>query len=71
MNQVTDHRGGPPATTGFRLDPENGKLMGVCSGLANQYGMDPLAWRLIFVIGTIAGVGLLIPVYFAIGLLAD
>ena len=70
MNQVTDHRGGTPAT-GFRLDPDNGKLMGVCAGLANSFGLDPLAWRLIFVIGTIAGVGLLIPVYLAIGLLAD
>ena len=70
MNQVTNHKGGTPAT-GFRLDQENGKVMGVCAGLANQFGMDPLAWRLIFVIGTIAGVGLLIPVYIAIGLLAD
>ena len=59
------------APTGFRLDPENGKLMGVCSGLSNTFGLDPLAWRLIFVIGAIAGVGLLIPIYFAIGLLAD
>jgi phage shock protein C len=56
---------------GFRLDQENGKMMGVCAGLANRFGMDPLAWRLIFVIGTIAFTGLLIPVYFAIGLLAD
>ena len=70
MNQVTNHKGGTPAT-GFRLDQESGKMMGVCAGLANRFGMDPLAWRLIFVIGTIAGVGLLIPVYFAIGLLAD
>jgi phage shock protein PspC (stress-responsive transcriptional regulator) len=70
VTQVTNHRGGT-ATTTFRLDQTNGKLMGVCSGLANRFGLDPLAWRLIFVIGTIAGVGLLIPVYLAIGLLAD
>jgi phage shock protein PspC (stress-responsive transcriptional regulator) len=70
MNQVTDHRGGTPAT-GFRLDPDNGKLMGVCAGLANRFGLDPLAWRLLFVIGTIAGFGLLIPIYIAIGVLAD
>ena len=56
---------------GFRLDPENGKAMGVCAGLANTFGLNPLAWRLIFVIGTIAGFGLLIPIYLAIGLLAD
>ncbi len=70
MNQVGNHNGGVPAK-GFRLDKDNGKLMGVCAGLANSFGLDPLTWRLIFVIGTIAGVGLLIPVYFAIGLLAD
>lgn len=57
--------------TGFRLDRENGKLMGVCSGLAQTFGLDPLAWRLLFVIGAIAGVGLLVPIYLAIGLLAD
>ena len=70
MNELRPHSG-TGAAVGFRLDKENGKVMGVCAGLANQFGMDPLAWRLIFVIGTIAGVGLLIPVYFAIGLLAD
>ncbi|MXO57977.1 PspC domain-containing protein [Altererythrobacter salegens] len=70
MSQVV-HNGGKTPSTGFRLDKDNGKLMGVCSGLANSFGMDPLAWRLIFVIGAIAGVGLLIPIYFAIGLLAD
>ena len=61
----------PPSRTRFYRDAVNGKVMGVCAGLANQFGLDPLAWRLLFVIGTIAGVGLLIPVYIAIGLLAD
>ena len=70
MNELQPHSGSGNKV-GFRLDQENGKMMGVCAGLANQFGMDPLAWRLIFVIGTIAGVGLLIPVYLAIGLLAD
>ena len=70
MNELRPHSGSG-TRVGFRLDQENGKMMGVCAGLANQFGLDPLAWRLIFVIGTIAGVGLLIPVYIAIGLLAD
>jgi len=69
VNELRPHSGG--ASVGFRLDQENGKVMGVCAGLANKFGLDPLAWRLLFVIGTIAGVGLLIPVYIAIGLLAD
>jgi phage shock protein C len=71
VNEIRPHSSGGAPAAGFRLDEENGKMMGVCAGLANHFGMDPLAWRLIFVIGTIAGVGLLIPVYFAIGLLAD
>ena len=70
MNDLQPHSAGG-TRVGFRLDQENGKVMGVCAGLANKFGLDPLAWRLLFVIGTIAGVGLLIPVYIAIGLLAD
>jgi phage shock protein C len=56
---------------GFRLDKRNGKLMGVCAGLAGYIGMSPLAWRLIFVAGTLIGFGSFILVYLAIGLLAD
>jgi phage shock protein PspC (stress-responsive transcriptional regulator) len=56
---------------GFRLDRQNGKLMGVCAGLADCVGMNPLAWRLIFVAGTLIGFGSFILIYLAIGLLAD
>jgi phage shock protein PspC (stress-responsive transcriptional regulator) len=62
-------RGGTPDA--FRLDRTNGKLMGVCAGLANRFGGDPLAWRLMFVLGTVFGFGSLVVVYLAIGLLAD
>ena len=55
----------------FRLDHANGKVMGVCAGLANRFGGDPLAWRLIFVLGTVFGFGSLVIVYLAIGLLAE
>jgi phage shock protein PspC (stress-responsive transcriptional regulator) len=57
--------------TGFHLDKVNGKAMGVCAGLANHFGGDPLAWRLVFVLGTVFGFGSLVIVYLAIGLLAD
>jgi phage shock protein PspC (stress-responsive transcriptional regulator) len=59
------------STSEFRLDKVNGKVMGVCAGLANRFGGDPLAWRLAFVLGTVCGFGSLIIVYIAIGLLAD
>jgi phage shock protein PspC (stress-responsive transcriptional regulator) len=64
-----DNPGG--TTPAFRLDKVNGQVMGVCAGLANRFGGDPLAWRLVFVLGTIFGVGSLVLVYLAIGLLAD
>lgn len=57
--------------TGFHLDKDNGKVMGVCAGLANHFGGDPLVWRMIFVLGTVFGFGSLVVVYLAIGLIAD
>ena len=65
----TDRQGRTPAS--FRLDKTNGKVMGVCAGLANRFGGDPLVWRLLFVLGTVFGFGSLVVVYLAIGLLAD
>ena len=70
MSTVPSNRqGGTPAA--FHLDKVNGKVMGVCAGLANHFGGDPLVWRLIFVLGTVFGFGSLVLVYLAIGLLAD
>ncbi|ANU08504.1 PspC domain-containing protein [Paraurantiacibacter namhicola] len=70
MNHVShDDRGGTP--TKFRLDKQDAKLMGVCSGLAKYFGMDPLVMRLIFGVGTLVGFGSFIIIYLAIGLLAD
>ena len=63
------HSGGTPS--GFRLDKDNGKVMGVCAGLANRFGGDPLVWRLAFVLGTVFGFGSFVLIYLAIGLLAD
>jgi len=57
--------------TEFHLDRVNGKAMGVCAGLANYFGGDPLVWRMAFVLGTVFGFGSLVIVYLAIGLLAD
>ena len=70
MNSLQNRNsGGTPA--GFHLDKQNGKLMGVCAGLADYLGMNPLAWRLVFVAGTLIGFGSFILIYLAIGLLAD
>lgn len=55
----------------LRLDQANGKLAGVCAGLANAFGMDALIVRLVFVLGTLLGFGSFILVYLLIWLLAE
>ncbi len=41
----------------------NRMLAGVCSGLANFFGIDPTVVRLIFVAGTLLGFGSFILIY--------
>ena len=60
-----------PARTGFRLDRTNGKIFGVCSGIANTIGVDPMIVRAVFAIGTIIGFGSFALIYLAIALIAD
>ncbi|WRK97218.1 PspC domain-containing protein [Altererythrobacter sp. H2] len=55
----------------FRLDKAQGKLWGVCGGIANYFGIDPMLVRIGFVAGTVIGFGSLILVYLAIALIAD
>ena len=61
---------GASKQNGFRLDRANGKLMGVCAGLGNSLGVDPVIVRIGFVLGTLCGAGVLVPIYLAIGLIA-
>ena len=70
MSNLTKNNAGPPSN-GFRLDKHNGKLFGVCSGLANWSGVDALIWRLGFVAAVILGVGFPVLIYLAIALIAD
>jgi phage shock protein PspC (stress-responsive transcriptional regulator) len=55
----------------FRLNRANGKFLGVCAGIADHFGWDPMLVRAGFVIGTLAGFGSAILVYIAIALIAD
>ena len=68
-----DRQGGmnSPVGGGFRLGKDNAKLMGVCSGIANHFGWDVTLVRIAWVVATLVGVGSLIPIYLAIGLIAD
>lgn len=60
-----------PASNGFHKNRANGKIMGVCAGIADYFNCDVTLVRLLFVIGTLVGFGSLILVYLAIGLIAD
>lgn len=55
----------------FRLDRQNKKLMGVCSGIARTMGWDANLVRLGFVLATLLGFGSAILVYLVVGLVAD
>ena len=55
----------------FRLDRTNGKVLGVCAGIARYFGIDPTLVRVGFVLGTLLGFGSFILIYLAIALIAD
>lgn len=69
-NEVRRSGSGAPSR-GFRLDKANGKVFGVCAGIADYLNADPLIVRAVFVLGTVFGVGSFILIYLAIALLAD
>ena len=69
MKDLDRHRSGAPSR-GFRLDREEGKFLGVCAGIANYLGVDPLIVRLVFVAGALFGFGSFIVIYFVVALLA-
>jgi len=62
---------GSGAPAGFHRDRDNGKVFGVCAGIANYTDVDPMIVRLAFVAGTIFGFGSFVLIYLAIALLAD
>ena len=71
MNDLNKTNPGGPPSKKFHLDRHNGKLMGVCSGLAKYFGVDTTLVRLGFVASVLLGFGMPILIYLAIGLIAD
>ncbi len=61
----------PPSRTKFYLDKRNGKVMGVCAGLADYTGFDVTLVRILLVLGIFMGGGALLPVYFIAGMVAQ
>lgn len=59
-------------TSGYALDKDNGKLLGVCAGLARTTGWDVLVVRLGLVFATLFLLGpVAILAYFVTALLAE
>ena len=61
----------PPSRTSFYLDKRNGKVMGVCAGIADYTGLDVTLVRIAMVAAIILGSGALLPVYFITGWIAN
>lgn len=61
----------PPSRTKFYLDKKNGKVMGVCAGLADYTGFDVTLVRILLILAIFMGGGALIPVYFITGWVAQ
>lgn len=61
----------PPSRTRFYLDKRNGKIMGVCSGLADYTGFDVTLIRIAMVALMLVSSFSLLPLYFIAGWIAD
>jgi phage shock protein C len=57
--------------TRFYRDKQHAKLMGICSGIADYTGVNSLWVRLGFIGLIFMSGGMILPVYFIAGLLAD
>jgi phage shock protein C len=53
------------------LDKANKKVLGVCAGLANWSGLDPMVVRLIFAVATLIGFGSPILIYILLAMILD
>jgi phage shock protein C len=56
--------------TRFYRDKLNGKLLGVCAGIADYTGVDATLVRIAVVLLTLLGAGIIIPAYFIAAFLA-
>lgn len=57
-------------STSFRLNKSQGKIMGVCAGLADYSGIDLTLIRVLTVLLTLCGVGSTIILYLLVGMIA-
>ncbi len=61
----------PPSRTRFYRNQRNGKVNGICAGIADYTGLDVTLVRIGLVAAIVLGAGALLPVYFIAGWVAD
>lgn len=59
----------PPSRTRFYRDKRNGKVMGICAGIADYAGFDVSMVRIALVAAVFLSSGSILPVYFIAGML--
>jgi phage shock protein C len=61
----------PPSRTRFYRNKREGKINGICAGIADYTGLDVTLIRIGLVAAIVLGAGALLPVYFIAGWVAD
>lgn len=67
---VGDYGGQPASRTRFYRDKQNGKVMGVCAGIADYTGFDVALVRICFLAAVFLSGGSVLPFYFIAGWVA-
>jgi phage shock protein C len=65
-----DYAGQPASRTRFYRDKRNGKIMGVCAGIADYTGFDVALVRICFLAAVFMSGGSVLPFYFIAGWVA-
>jgi phage shock protein C len=60
----------PPSRTRFYRDKRNGKIMGICAGIADYAGFDVSLVRIAMIAAVFLSSGSILPVYFIAGMVA-
>ena len=60
----------PPSRTRFYRDKRNGKIMGICAGIADYTGFDVSLVRITVIAAIFLSSGSIVPVYFLAGMVA-
>jgi phage shock protein C len=60
----------PPSRTRFYRDKRNGKVMGICAGIADYTGFDVTLVRITMIAAVFLSSGSILPVYFIAGWVA-